>query len=766
MYLFFFRSRNSSACNDGWFSPQITVLEFCLTEKPVLLSIRLDVLCDSKCEDIALKLVAVVRRCLRLDGDRRFLEASTAEQRDNWLDLHLALLHRFKKSGGEWVPLIQQLLLEDGLRLVQRFIDRGVPSVCRPRVWRNSLKIAELACQCLLTDALMRCPPPACLPALAVQLVRLERETLGQSSQALTDMLHKLVDNNDKITSAHMYVLCDALAKQFGDELKPFCIELSVRALAIDLNDLEKQKLNAAEEAVKVAEIGLAKAFSSLAELVSQDLRICREVALTAFSLHPTQERLDKLTELAARGATPPTAPLPDASPASHRGPLQSSNVHVAATTAAVKSERGLETVVGEPPPGSGGGPGGGGGGECALLNGGCPEVTVLLACSPSSQQQVPEAAESLLLASGEDADSGVELSDGATNAESPLADAAAAAAAPVASVSPTETAIFSKEAARGLGVSESVINDLAVVVHSQRWQVLSWKKGWEELEPLCKRYVCEHEAMRSVTKELLFLKLDYSQFKDMPRPERDEFYGIEKGYENCIVDPDDHDGGEEDVGKAEEEDDRGAAVLRPQRHSGKRKKKKAVSKSSRPSSDRESSAPASADELAGASVERKPKKAVRKKWMRKVTACLKTSSDSDSPTGNPNKTSAAVKSASKAPCSTSSLARNGSTKRSAGVKSVKVFLSTNPVCRNYLLFYLFIFFFGFNGSLYLFAESECGIADVPLVVFPFIVPHPDVEGHPAGFRRRWVLVSVVSLIAVITMAGRCHDCCSAAGQL
>jgi len=30
-------------------------------------------------------------------------------------------------------------------------------------------------------------------------------------------------------------------------------------------------------------------------------------------------------------------------------------------------------------------------------------------------------------------------------------------------------------------------------------------------------------------------LQIDYSQFKHIPRVERDEFYGIEKGYENCI---------------------------------------------------------------------------------------------------------------------------------------------------------------------------------------------------------------------------------------
>ncbi len=73
------------------------MLEFCLAEKAVLLSIRLDILCDSECEDIALELVAHCRRCLLLVDDQRLRDASTTEERDHWLDLHLALLYNVEK---------------------------------------------------------------------------------------------------------------------------------------------------------------------------------------------------------------------------------------------------------------------------------------------------------------------------------------------------------------------------------------------------------------------------------------------------------------------------------------------------------------------------------------------------------------------------------------------------------------------------------------------------------------------------------------------
>ena len=63
---------------------------------------------------------------------------------------------------------------------------------------------------------------------------------------------------------------------------------------------LETRKLNADRNAVKSTEISLATQFSKLADLVRADVHAYKEVALTAFSLHPTKERFDKLVELAA----------------------------------------------------------------------------------------------------------------------------------------------------------------------------------------------------------------------------------------------------------------------------------------------------------------------------------------------------------------------------------------------------------------------------------------------------------------------------------
>ncbi|KZS10908.1 Uncharacterized protein APZ42_024539 [Daphnia magna] len=562
-------------------------LEFCLAEMPTLLTIRLDRLCDDKCRDIALRLVAVYRKCLQDSTDSRFLESCSVSFQEQWLDLHMALLYSFKKKE-EVIAILKQHSLEDGYNLVKRLIDKHTSQIHAQssgssginRIWRHhSLKTAEFASQCLLTTALIICPPPNCLSSLAIQLVNLQK-TIGNSSQTVIDMLHTLVDQNKLMTSAHMYILCATLSEELRGDLKSFCIELYVRAVAVDLNDLENRKLNPEGSGVKSGEIGLAVVFSKLAELVRANVRICREIALTAFSLHPTKERYDKLVELAAltieHGFKLESVATTGGEP--------SSSLTITDFSQAIM-EHGHGAVVGEPPPGSGGGPGGG------ITNDEARDESESL---NSTFVSVKEALE--------DADSGVDLND-ITNG---IGEQEIGSPSTLSQEEETQSP-YSDSAAAILGVSKAVINDLASVVHSVRWDVLTWKIGWEQLKPLCRRYMSDQENMRSVTKELLFLKIDYNRFKDMPRPERDEFWGIEKGYENCM----------EPVMEIEERS-RPRVKSEPKRQKSKHSSRQAS----------ESSSPY-ADELA------ERKKVLKKKtWMRKVTLSLKTSSDSDSSIG------------------------------------------------------------------------------------------------------------------------------------
>lgn len=84
------------------------------------------------------------------------------------------------------------------------------------------------------------------------------------------------------------------------------------------------------------------------------------------------------------------------------------------------------------------------------------------------------------------------------------------------------------------LGLSPQLCDDLAVVLNSPRFNLLSWVLDWKELKNSCEQYLENAEEMRNTNKELKYLNIDYSQFKDWPSEDdtKDIFFGIEKGYE------------------------------------------------------------------------------------------------------------------------------------------------------------------------------------------------------------------------------------------
>ena len=180
---------------------------------PAILAIRLDVLCDRDCKKFALNLVAFYRNLLQTPGNTRFLEACPQTQREFWLDLHVTLLHYEEEQRHRILTVLAKHSLEDGYKLVQRLIDRQPPESQLTNgtnlIWRNSLKTAEFVTSCLLSTALTRFPLPSCLSSLAIQLVKFQK-----SSKAAVDVLMKMVDGNELITSSHMYFLCEALSNE------------------------------------------------------------------------------------------------------------------------------------------------------------------------------------------------------------------------------------------------------------------------------------------------------------------------------------------------------------------------------------------------------------------------------------------------------------------------------------------------------------------------------------------------------------------------
>lgn len=91
------------------------------------------------------------------------------------------------------------------------------------------------------------------------------------------------------------------------------------------------------------------------------------------------------------------------------------------------------------------------------------------------------------------------------------------------------------------LGLSIELCDDLAVVLCSPRYHLLSWLQKWPELHRLCIMYLNDSERTKNLVTELKFVDIDYSQYikvKEEP-VEITEEYSVETGMESITeLDP------------------------------------------------------------------------------------------------------------------------------------------------------------------------------------------------------------------------------------
>ncbi|KAG8237166.1 hypothetical protein J437_LFUL016650 [Ladona fulva] len=236
------------------------VIDFCLSEKDSMLFVRLETLCDSKCEDLALKLARACLRCLKL-SDTRFRNVCTPDELNFILDLYIFLLYKFK-NVQEIIHELKHLDLKEGLQLIRRYSATKNVNI-PPRIWKNSQKVAELAAQYFL----------------AVAMVKPVAETVGLLKDLMTEwaMLH----SRDEAISENLANMIRKLIQPAESALHVYIfIEVLV-------------------DKVKETEVRLSYGFQKLADLLKDNLGVSRECILTAFSLYPTESSYKQLQEMA-----------------------------------------------------------------------------------------------------------------------------------------------------------------------------------------------------------------------------------------------------------------------------------------------------------------------------------------------------------------------------------------------------------------------------------------------------------------------------------
>ena len=84
---------------------------------------------------------------------------------------------------------------------------------------------------------------------------------------------------------------------RFAKEVESKCLGIFVRSLNSDINEYEVARRSKLSKTT--LEKRLALGFWLLSEVVADRTSLSRECVLTSFSIHPTQERLDRIVELA-----------------------------------------------------------------------------------------------------------------------------------------------------------------------------------------------------------------------------------------------------------------------------------------------------------------------------------------------------------------------------------------------------------------------------------------------------------------------------------
>ncbi|XP_015599580.1 uncharacterized protein LOC107269825 [Cephus cinctus] len=557
--------------------------EFCCSEKGELLTMRLKILCEDRCEDIAVNLAAACVRSLRRSDRLRSLSDSHHVQ--YMIDVYIVLLYKLKRTQDIFAQL-KLMDLSDGLELVQRLSGEKPTKYGTARVWRNSIKAAELVAQYLVTAGMVR-PVGETGASTLEQILNswaLLHVKLKDIAPTLPGMIRKLIEPAE--SAQHIYIFCAVLSKHFGDNIKSLVIELYIRALTTDMNELESQKAKSDKEKVRETAKRLSTQFLKLADAVD-NVGIARECVLTAFSLHPTRICYDRIKEMAIScgkakqdGTNEAVEHVLDtgqnnvksekridnsqrAETANFDSTVQSTSTsslatvttatEVTTTTTATSSTTTSTTTTSS---------------GIGFQNGIAKtfeRTDQLLKSLLTSPRKSDTASDRCLLHPKRNPDSdgplgelcfncgeftGIELPRSKTpevvsNVERTLDALILIQGGAMTGSSNYDEKCVPNQVLDGekLGLSPQLCDDLAVVLSSPRYHMLSWVLDWKELNGLCERYLENAEEMRNTNKELKYLNIDYSQFKDWPSEDdtKDVFYGIEKGYEQWADLPSDN---------------------------------------------------------------------------------------------------------------------------------------------------------------------------------------------------------------------------------
>uniref|UniRef100_A0A0A9WP34 Zinc finger protein Rlf/292/654 TPR repeats domain-containing protein n=2 Tax=Lygus hesperus TaxID=30085 RepID=A0A0A9WP34_LYGHE len=257
-----------------------------------LLFLRLEAMCEGKCEDLALQLAACYLKHLKQSVDCHDIVV------DDMNDIFIALLYKFNKKQ-EVIDMLKAMPISDGIKLISRFCEK---SKNKGRLWKHFDKMKYVACNTLLDMTMDICmdleEDRQSLCGLIEEWINLNiaaKMSSDESLKQVSEIVRRLIGTAG--SARHIYIFTQVLNNKYGGRVKLLCIELYIRGLSLNLNEIEELKALADEKLIK-ANKDLADGFLQLAELFSGNESVCRECILSSFSLFPTKETLHRIQTL------------------------------------------------------------------------------------------------------------------------------------------------------------------------------------------------------------------------------------------------------------------------------------------------------------------------------------------------------------------------------------------------------------------------------------------------------------------------------------
>ncbi|XP_050313058.1 uncharacterized protein LOC126748101 isoform X2 [Anthonomus grandis grandis] len=275
-----------------------TEIDFFCVETAYLVSVRLKKLCENHCEDLALNLVINFLKYKKIAVTQHLNLNATETQLWFIFDIYIALLFKFDEKA-RIIEEFNGLPLYEGVQLTKRFTKKRVKI---SKIWRKAVRVAVFGLKFYISKVLMNFGEKT--DDNKVFLTQLIQTYLNIATDK--DMLEEFIENirdctNKAADAEGLCHLVEIIHREAADRMPHFIIEMYIRALTTDMNHLERYKLQKDELKVKSTTSRLSGAYDNMAELLTDHIKVSRECALTAFSIEPTKERLEKLEELAKR---------------------------------------------------------------------------------------------------------------------------------------------------------------------------------------------------------------------------------------------------------------------------------------------------------------------------------------------------------------------------------------------------------------------------------------------------------------------------------